>query len=133
MFRGLLTFAHISILGMLNLIPGRSGALSFAVTFVLSLFCLQGFAQNDITADADAAFDRCGYFEAAKDYQVAYAKLKGDLEEKGRVCFLIGECYRLGRALPASEEWYGRAIDLKWASDHPEVYKNFGLVYIGQG
>ncbi len=133
MFRGLLTFAHISILGMLNLIPGRSGALSFAVTFVLSLFCLQGFAQNDITADADAAFDRGGYFEAAKDYQVAYAKLKGDLEEKGRVCFLIGECYRLGRALPASEEWYGRSIDLKWASDHPEVYKNFGLVYMGQG
>ncbi len=133
MFRGLLTFAGISILGMLNLIPGRSGALSTAVTFVLTLFCLQGFAQNDITADADASFDRGGYFEAAKDYQVAYAKLKGDIDEKGRVCYRIGECYRLGRALPAAEEWYKRAIDLKWAADHPEVYKNYGLVFMGQG
>ena len=118
---------------MLNLLLERSVALRPALALAFALIALPGLAQNDITADADAAFDRGGYFEAAKDYQVAYAKLKGDLEEKGRVCFLIGECYRLSRALPAAEEWYKRAIDLKWAADHPEVFKNYGLVFMGQG
>ena len=118
---------------MINLHFARTASLSTALALVFALFSFQGFAQNDITADADAAFNRGGYFEAAKDYQAAYAKLKGDLDEKGRVCFLIGECYRLSRALPAAEEWYKRAIDLKWAADNPEVFKNYGLVYMGQG
>lgn len=118
---------------MLNLLLERSAALRPALALAFALIALPGLAQNDITADADAAFDRGGYFEAAKDYQVAYAKLKGDLEEKGRVCFRIGECYRLSRALPAAEEWYKRAVDLKWAADHPEVFKNYGLVFMGQG
>ena len=117
---------------MLNLHFARPASLSTALAFVFALFTLQGFAQNDITADADAAFDRGGYFDAAKDYQASYAKLKGDLEEKGRVCFRIGECYRLSRALPAAEEWYKRAIDLKWADDNPEVFLNYGLVFMGQ-
>ena len=118
---------------MMNLHFARPASLSTALALVFALATLQGFAQNDITADADAAFNRGGYFEAAKDYQAAYAKLKGDLEEKGRVCFLIGECYRLSRALPAAEEWYKRAVDLKWAADNPEVFKNYGLVFMGQG
>ena len=95
---------------MMNLHFARPASLSTALALVFALATLQGFAQNDITADADAAFNRGGYFEAAKDYQAAYAKLKGDLEEKGRVCFLIGECYRLSRALPAAEEWYKRLL-----------------------
>lgn len=118
---------------MLNLFSGPSIALRPALSIVVALFALQGAAQNDITADADAAFDRGGYFEAAADYQASYAKLKGDLEEKGRVCYQIGECYRLSRALPAAEEWYKRAIDLKWADDNPEVYKHYGMVFMGQG
>ncbi|MDB4787395.1 hypothetical protein OAG26_01670, partial [Flavobacteriales bacterium] len=85
---------------MLNLLSGHTYALRPALATIFALFALQSVAQNDITADADAAFDRGGYFEAAKDYQASYAKLKGDLEEKGRVCYRIGECYRLGRALP---------------------------------
>ena len=117
----------------MNLHFARPASLSTALALVFALATLQGFAQNDITADADAAFNRGGYFEAAKDYQAAYAKLKGDLEEKGRVCFLIGKCYRLSRALPAAEEWYKRAVDLKWAADNPEVFKNYGLVFMGQG
>lgn len=118
---------------MLNLLLERTVACRAAFAFAFALIALPGLAQNDMTADADAAFDRGGYFEAAKDYQVAYAKLKGNLEEKGRVCFRIGECYRLSRALPAAEEWYKRAVDLKWAADHPEVFKNYGLVFMGQG
>jgi peptidoglycan-associated lipoprotein len=118
---------------MLNLLSGHPYALRPALVTIFALFALQSVAQNDITADADAAFDRGGYFEAAKDYQASYAKLKGDLEEKGRVCYRIGECYRLGRALPASEEWYKRAIDLKWADDNPDVFKHYGMVFMGQG
>ena len=107
--------------------------MSTALALVFALVTLQGVAQNDITADADVAFDRGGYFEAAKDYQAAYAKLKGDLDEKGRVCFRIGECYRLSRALPAAEEWYKRAVDLKWAAENPEVFMSYGMVFMGQG
>ena len=118
---------------MLNLLLERTVACRAAFAIAFALIALPGLAQNDMTADADAAFDRGGYFEAAKDYQVAYAKLKGNLEEKGRVCFRIGECYRLSRALPAAEEWYKRAVDLKWAADNPEVFKNYGLVFMGQG
>ncbi|HCZ09025.1 MAG TPA: hypothetical protein DHV07_08010 [Flavobacteriales bacterium] len=118
---------------MLNLLSGPTYALRPALTLVFALFALQSVAQNDVTADADAAFDRGGYFEAAKDYQASYAKLKGDLDEKGRVCYRIGECYRLARALPASEEWYKRAIDLKWADDNPDVFKHYGMVFMGQG
>ena len=77
---------------MLNLLSGPTYALRPALTLVFALFALQSVAQNDVTADADAAFDRGGYFEAAKDYQASYAKLKGDLDEKGRVCYRIGEC-----------------------------------------
>jgi peptidoglycan-associated lipoprotein len=118
---------------MLNLNFGQNFALRFALATVLAIFAQQGTAQNDITADADAAFDRGGYFEAAADYQASYAKLKGDLDEKGRVCFRIGECYRLSRALGAAEEWYKRAVDLKWADDNPEVFMNYGIVLMGQG
>ena len=63
----------------MNLHFARPASLSTALALVFALATLQGFAQNDITADADAAFNRGGYFEAAKDYQAAYAKLKGDL------------------------------------------------------
>lgn len=118
---------------MLNLLSGRTVALRFALASIVAMFALQGMAQNDLTADADAAFDRGGYFEAARDYQASYAKLKGDIEEKGRVCFMIGECYRLSRALPAAEEWYKRAIDLKWANDNPVAFKHYGMVFMGQG
>lgn len=118
---------------MLNLSFGQNLALRSALATVLALFAFQGTAQNDITADADAAFNRGGYFEAAADYQASYAKLKGDLDEKGRVCFRIGECYRLSRALGAAEEWYKRAVELKWADDNPEVYMNYGIVLMGQG
>lgn len=120
-------------MGMLNLLSGRNVALSSMLATVFALFALQSSAQNDLTADADAAFNRGGYFEAAKDYQASYAKLKGDIEEKGRVCFQIGECYRLSRALAAAEEWYKRAIDLKWADDNPIVFKHYGMVFMGQG
>ena len=74
---------------MLNLHFGRAIALRPTLAFVFALLALGGMAQNDITADADAAFNRGGYFEAAKDYQASYAKLKGDLEEKGRVCYCL--------------------------------------------
>jgi peptidoglycan-associated lipoprotein len=39
----------------------------------------------------------------------------------------------MARALPASEEWYKRAIDLKWADDNPDVFKHYGMVFMGQG
>ncbi len=118
---------------MLNLFSGSPVAMRTALMAFVAFIALPVAAQNDMTADADAAFDRGGYFEAAKDYQASYAKLKGDLEEKGRVCYRIGECYRLSRALPAAEEWYKRAIDLKWADDNPNVFKHYGMVFMGQG
>ena len=116
---------------MFEALPARR-ILTALFSFLMLSVAVPALAQSDATEDADAMFERGGYFDAAAEYQSAYGKLKGDLEEKGRVCFQIGECYRSARALAASEEWYKKSIDLKWAKDHVEVFLNYGLVLMGQ-
>ncbi|MDG2426203.1 MAG: OmpA family protein [Flavobacteriales bacterium] len=118
-------------LPMFEALPARR-ILTALFSFLMLSVAVPALAQSDATEDADAMFERGGYFDAAAEYQSAYGKLKGDLEEKGRVCFQIGECYRSARALAASEEWYKKSIDLKWAKDHVEVFLNYGLVLMGQ-
>jgi peptidoglycan-associated lipoprotein len=118
-------------LPMFEALPARR-ILTALFSFLMLSLAVPALAQSDATEDADAMFERGGYFDAAAEYQSAYGKLKGDLEEKGRVCFQIGECYRSARALAASEEWYKKSIDLKWAKDHVEVFLNYGIVLMGQ-
>lgn len=94
------------------------------------LLCLTGtlsiHAQSDATAEADGHFERGGYFEASKEYIKAYPRMKNDIDEKARCAYLIGECFRLMLTPDAAEEWYDKAIGLRYGEDHPEIYLHYG-------
>ena len=56
----------------------------WGVTLFCSIFVsLAAMAQGPETAEADAAFNRRGYFAAADEYTAAYAKVKTDVNLKG--------------------------------------------------
>lgn len=94
------------------------------------LLCLTGtlsiHAQSDATAEADGHFERGGYFEASKEYIKAYPRMKNDIDEKARCAYLVGECFRLMLTPDAAEEWYDKAIGLRYGEDHPEIYLHYG-------
>ena len=93
---------------------------------VLSVaFALPASAQSKYTKDADAAFNNKEYFNASKSYKSVYSKIK-DLEEKGRVCYRIAECYRYMTRYEDSEEWYEKAITAQYYKHDMELYYNYG-------
>lgn len=78
------------------------------------------------TKKADQQFDNRGYYEAAKLYKVAEPATKA-LEDKARIFFRLGECYRLVADYSGSLEWYEKAITAQYYNTNPEVYYNYGL------
>ena len=63
------------------------------ITTVLSLmFAVVSWSQA--TKKADQQFDNRGYYEAAKLYKTAEPATKS-LDDKARIFFRLGECYRL--------------------------------------
>lgn len=110
-----------------------------AVLSQMGLVCLlmftgvaTGWSQSEETADADAEFSRAGYYEASREYVKAYGDIKSDLDLKGYTAFRTGECYRLMLDPAGAEEWYKKAIGLKYGEDHPEVYLMYGDVMRAQ-
>lgn len=75
---------------------------------------------------ADAEFANLAYVEAAKLYKVAEPTVK-NLDDKARIFFQIGECYRLIANNAGSLEWYEKAITAQYYNINPEVYYNYGL------
>lgn len=97
----------------------------------LTLFCsifvsLAAMAQGPETAEADAAFERRGYFLAADEYTAAYAKIKTDVNLKGYCAFRAGEAYRLHHKNKSAKEWYDKAIGLKYGDQEPDLYLSMG-------
>ena len=90
------------------------------------------FAQSDATAEADGHFERGGYFEASKEYIKAYPRIKNDIDEKARCAYMVGECFRLMLTPDAAEEWYDKAIGLRYGEGHPEVYLHYGEIMVMQ-
>lgn len=89
------------------------------------------FSQTNYTAEADAAYARGGFHVSAQEYIKAYAKVK-DIDEKGRIAFMIGESFRMLMDPGATEEWYDKAIGLRYGESHPEVFLNYGEVMSSQ-
>lgn len=89
------------------------------------------FSQTNFSAEADAAYARGGFHTAAQEYIKAYAKIKG-IEEKGRVAFMTGECFRMMLDPGAAEEWYDKAIGLRFGDENPLVYLNYGEIMSAQ-
>lgn len=85
-----------------------------------------GWSQSEETAEADAEFGRGGYYDASREYVKAYGDIKNDLELKGYTAFMAGECHRLMLDAAGAEEWYKKAIGLKYAEDNPDVFLRYG-------
>ena len=100
---------------------------------VLFLFFAIGTAlsQTDYAAEADAAYARGGFHVSAQEFIKAYAKVK-DIDEKGRVAFMIGESFRMLMDPAAAEEWYDKAIGLRYGEKHSEVFLNYGEIMSAQ-
>lgn len=109
-----------------------------AVLTQIGLVCLMAlaatsvsFAQSDLTEEADALFDRGGYAEAINDYIQAYAKIK-DITDKGYAAFMAGESFRLMLDPASAEEWYDKAIGLKYYKDEVDVFLHYGDIMLTQ-
>lgn len=87
--------------------------------------------QTDFTAEADKEFKRGGYYTAAQEYIKAYAKIKA-IDDKGRTAFMAGESFRLLQDPAAAEEWYTKAIGLRFGESNPEVFVRYGDIMATQ-
>lgn len=97
-----------------------------AATLLFSFFALAAWSQSDLTTEADMAFERRGYFEAAREYVALYAKVKSDVELKAYCAFQAGEAYRLHHEPEMATEWYDKAIGLKYGDRNESVFLVYG-------
>lgn len=115
---------------MHNYLQAFFGRIGLTFLFLFFAFGVS-LSQTDYAAEADAEYARGGYHVSAQEYIKAYAKIK-DIDEKGRVAFMIGESFRMLMDPAASEEWYDKAIGLRYGKDHSEVFLNYGNVMASQ-
>ena len=93
----------------------------------LFIIFMTGFisAQGDLSAEADLAYARGAYSTSLQEYIKVYAKVK-DIDEKGRIAFMAGESFLKLMEPQGAEEWYEKAIGLRFGSENPEVYLHYG-------
>ena len=101
---------------------------------LLSLLCLcldaDLYAQRRNPAkNADLAFGRKQYIQAADRYKKAYKKSKRDKTERARISYQMGECYRLIGLTKRAEPYYRRVLKTDYPNTHPEVYLNLAETY----
>ena len=99
------------------------------IIILLSLLCLcfetDLYAQRRNPAkNADLAFGRKQYIEAADLYKKAYKRSKRDKVERARISYQMGECYRLIGLSKRAEPYYKRVLKTDYPNTHPEVYLN---------
>ena len=105
----------------------QASVARLSATLFLSMFsAIAVFAQSDLTAEADRAFERRGYFEAAREYVALYAKIKSDVDLKGYCAYQAGEAYRLHHEPEMATEWYDKAIGLKYGNRENRIFLVYG-------
>ena len=94
------------------------------------------FMSSDIYAqrrnpakNADLAFGRKQYTEAAERYKTAYRKVRRNKEERNRISFQMAECYRLIGLTKRAEPYYKRLLKTEYPNTHPEVYLYMAETY----
>ena len=88
------------------------------------------FAQRRNPAkNADLAFGRKQYIEAADRYKKAYRKVRRNKEERDRINFQMGECYRLIGLTKRAEPFYKRLLKTEYPNTHPELYLYLAETY----
>ncbi len=100
-----------------------------AKTLILSgLLVVSGFAfgQTKQLRDANNQYRSGNYCEAASKCELAYSKIqrksKSGLAMKGDMAFKTAECYRNVENFKRANEWYEKAILLKYYTKEPLVY-----------
>ena len=104
------------------------------IIILLSILCLcletDLYAQRRNPAkNADLAFGRKQYTEAADRYKKAYKRTKRNKAERARISYQMGECYRLIGLYKRAEPYYKRVIKTDFPSTHPEFYLNCAETY----
>ncbi len=80
--------------------------------------------------NADLAFGRKQYIEAADRYKKAYRKVRRNKkEERNRISFQMAECYRLIGLTKRAEPYYKRLLKTDYPNSHPEVYLYLAETY----
>ena len=94
------------------------------------------FISSDIYAqrrnpakNADLAFGRKQYTEAVDRYKKAYRKARRNKDERNRISFQMGECYRLIGLTKRAEPYYKRLLKTEYPNTHPEVYLYLAETY----
>ena len=72
--------------------------------------------------NADLAFGRKQYTEAADRYKKAYRRVRRNKDERNRISFQMAECYRLIGLTKRAEPYYKRLLKTEYPNTHPEVY-----------
>ena len=80
--------------------------------------------------NADLAFGRKQYTEAADRYKKAYRRVRRKKkDERNRISFQLGECYRLIGLTKRAEPYYKRLLKTDYPNTHPEVYLDLAETY----
>ena len=94
------------------------------------------FMSSDIYAqrrnpakNADLAFGRKQYIEAADRYKKAYRKVRRNKDERNRISFQMAECYRLIGLTKRAEPYYKRLLKTEYPNTHPEIYLYMAETY----
>lgn len=89
--------------------------------YILVLLSCSVFAQRDVTAKADKAFDSGRYYEAIDLYKYSYAKAKSK-EQKAEITFKTAECYRMIQDFKHAAVWYRKAVRKRYPSPVATLY-----------
>lgn len=92
------------------------------LSLFLALFSFTASAQRGPTYQADQAFMKGDYFDAAALYKKAFTKEKNKAK-KAEIIFKTAECYRMTNDPKNQEVWYAKAIKANFKE--PEVYVRY--------
>ncbi|MBP3740406.1 MAG: PD40 domain-containing protein [Bacteroidales bacterium] len=93
------------------------------VILISALFVASGaYAQKSIAKKADDLFDQYRFYDASKEYEKAYEKIKDNKAEKNRVYFQLAECYRLMYDYPRAERIYKRLANDGYQNTECKLY-----------
>ena len=105
----------------------------YLLIMMSALFIFMGsdlYAQRRNPAkNADLAFGRKQYTEAADRYKKAYRKVRRNKDERNRISFQMAECYRLIGLTKRAEPYYKRLLKTEYPNTHPEVYLYLAETY----
>ena len=107
---GILFFSYICRMIAIHLMTMKKYIL-----ILLSLLCLGlnpdlNAQRRNPAKNADLAFERKQYLEAADLYKKAYKKSKRNKAERDRISYQMGECYRLIGLTKRAEPYYTRLL-----------------------